>query len=83
MLRTDLLTFGVTHTVFKIAGEMHRLPAYFNNPDNITVLDWVLRDSNIQGFCFSTIYRYLYSHSKVGEDSNAILKLSGLGTTEI
>ena len=32
MLRTDLLTFGVTGTVFKIAGEMRRLPAYFDNP---------------------------------------------------
>ena len=32
-LRTDLLTFGVTGAVFKIVGEMHRLPAYFVNPD--------------------------------------------------
>ena len=32
-LRTDLLTFGVTGAVFKIAGEMRRLPAYFDNPD--------------------------------------------------
>ena len=31
-LRTDLLTFGVTGPVFKIAGEMQRLPAYFDNP---------------------------------------------------
>ena len=31
-LRTDLLTFGVTCAAFKIAGEMHRLPAYFDNP---------------------------------------------------
>ena len=31
-LRTDLLTFGVTSAVFKIAGEMCRLPAYFDNP---------------------------------------------------
>ena len=31
-LRTDLLTFGVTGAVFKIAGEMRRLPAYFDNP---------------------------------------------------
>ena len=32
-LRTDLLTFGVTSAVFKIAGEMRRLPAYFDNPE--------------------------------------------------
>ena len=32
MLRTDLLTFGVTGAVFKIASEMRRLPAYFDNP---------------------------------------------------
>ena len=31
-LRTDPLTFGVTGAVFKIAGEMRRLPAYFDNP---------------------------------------------------
>ena len=31
-LRTDLLTFGVTGAVFKIAGEMRRLLAYFDNP---------------------------------------------------
>ena len=31
-LRTDLLTFGVTGAGFKIAGEMRRLPAYFDNP---------------------------------------------------
>ena len=31
-LRTDLLIFGVTGTVFKIAGEMRRLLAYFDNP---------------------------------------------------
>ena len=33
-LRTDLLTFGVTGAVVKIAGEMHRLPPYFDNPDS-------------------------------------------------
>ena len=33
-LRTDLLTFRVTGAVFKIAGEMRRLPAYFDNPVN-------------------------------------------------
>ena len=32
-LRTDLLTFAVTGAVFKIAGEMRRLPAYFDNPE--------------------------------------------------
>ena len=31
MPTTDLLTFGVTGAVFKIAGEMRRLPAYFDN----------------------------------------------------
>ena len=31
-LRTDLLAFGVTGAVFKIASEMRRLPAYFDNP---------------------------------------------------
>ena len=30
-LKTDLLTFAVTGTVFKIAGEMRQLPAYFDN----------------------------------------------------
>ena len=34
-LRTDLLTFGVTGTVFKIAGEMCQLPAYFDNPEHL------------------------------------------------
>ena len=33
MPRTDLLTFGVTSAVFKIAGGMCQLPAYFDNPD--------------------------------------------------
>ena len=33
-LRPDLLTFGVTGTVFKIAGEIRRLPAYFDNHDS-------------------------------------------------
>ena len=32
MLRTDVLTFGVAGAVFRIAGEMRRLPAYFDNP---------------------------------------------------
>ena len=32
MLRNDLLTFGVTGVVFKIAGEMYRMLAYFDNP---------------------------------------------------
>ena len=32
MLRNDLLTLGVTGAVFKIAGEMHRMLAYFDNP---------------------------------------------------
>ena len=31
-LRTDVLKFGVTGTVFKIASLMHQLPAYFDNP---------------------------------------------------
>ena len=31
-VRTDVLTFGVTGAVFKIVGEMRRLPAYFDNP---------------------------------------------------
>ena len=31
-LRADILTFGVTGAVFKIAGKMRRLPAYFDNP---------------------------------------------------
>ena len=34
-LRTDLLTFGVTGAVFKIAGEMRWLPAYFDNPGGL------------------------------------------------
>ena len=37
-LRTDLLTFGVTGAVFNIAGEMCRLPAYFDNPDCCHIL---------------------------------------------
>ena len=32
MLKTDLLTFGLTGAGFKIAGEMRRLPAYSDNP---------------------------------------------------
>ena len=32
-LRTDLLTFRVIGAVFKIAGEMCRLPAYFDKPE--------------------------------------------------
>ena len=36
--RTDLLTFGVTGAVFKIAGEMRRLPAYFDNPADLLVM---------------------------------------------
>ena len=32
MLGTDLLTFGVADAVFKIAGEMRWLQAYFDNP---------------------------------------------------
>ena len=34
-LRTDLLTFGVTSAVFKIADEMRRLQAYFDNPGGV------------------------------------------------
>jgi len=32
-LRIDPLTFGVAGAVSKIAGEMRRLPAYYDNPD--------------------------------------------------
>ena len=32
MFRTDL-TFGVAGAVFKLAGELRQLPAYFDNPD--------------------------------------------------
>ena len=38
MLRTDLLTFGVTGAVFKIGGEMRQLLAYFDNPASIVLL---------------------------------------------
>ena len=38
MLRTDPLTFGVAGAVFRIAGEMRRLPAYFDNPGSIADL---------------------------------------------
>ena len=31
-LGTDLLAFGVTGAVFKIASEMRQMPAYFDNP---------------------------------------------------
>ena len=37
-LRTDLQTFGVTDAVIKIAGEMRRLPAYFDNPAVLSTL---------------------------------------------
>ena len=43
-LRTDLLTFGVTGAVFKIAGEMCQLPAFFDNHDeeqNVEELKYV------------------------------------------
>ena len=33
-LKTDILTFGVPGIVFGIAGEMCRLPAYFDNLSN-------------------------------------------------
>ena len=36
-LRTDLLIFGVTGAVFKIAGKMRRLLAYFDNPGGVGV----------------------------------------------
>ena len=32
-LSTDLLTFGVTGAVIKIASEMRQFPAYFELPD--------------------------------------------------
>ena len=35
-LRTDQLAFPVAGAVFRIAGEMRRLPAYFDNP----VISW-------------------------------------------
>ena len=34
MLRPELLAFWVAGAVFRIAGEMRRLPAYFDNPDS-------------------------------------------------
>jgi len=37
MLRTDLLIFGAG-AVFGIACEMRRLPAYFDNPERLTVI---------------------------------------------
>ena len=37
MLRTELLTFGVAGAVFRIAGEMRRLPAYFDNPGGVGI----------------------------------------------
>ena len=40
MLRTDLLTIIVTGAVFKIAGEMRGLPAYFDNPDELSGI-WI------------------------------------------
>ena len=44
ILRTDLLTFGVTGAVFKIAGEMRRLLAYSDNPGLGTKCPWVRND---------------------------------------
>ena len=41
-LRTDIWTFGVTGAVFKIAGEMPWLPAYFDNPAQL-----ILKTKNI------------------------------------
>ena len=38
-IRTDQLTFGVAVAVFTIAGEMRRLPAYFDNPDGYVICD--------------------------------------------
>ncbi len=34
-LRTGLLAFGVAGAVFRIAGEMRRLPAYFDNAGRV------------------------------------------------
>ena len=51
-LRTDLLTFGVTGAVFKIAGEMRRLWAYFDNPglyDQPKRLKKNLKNSSLTG----------------------------------
>ena len=42
MLRTDLLIFGLTGAVFKIAGEMRRLPAYFDNQYIIYIVLYIL-----------------------------------------
>ena len=54
-LRTDLLTFGVTGAVFKIAGEMRLLPGYFDNP----VWDKSLKVKSQNGGCRATRYIFL------------------------
>ena len=38
ILRTDLLAFGVASTVFRIADELRRLLAYFDNPNGSCAL---------------------------------------------
>ena len=50
-LRTDLLTFGVTGAVFKIAGEMRQLPAYFDNPEYLRV------PSHVVGVLLCLVFR--------------------------
>ena len=55
-LRTDLLTLGVTGAVFKIAGEMCRLPAYFDNPAN----HFFLNQNSLgweKAYCSNTTFR--------------------------
>ena len=39
MLRTNLAV-GVAGAVFGIAGEMRRLPAYFDNPGRVLYIYW-------------------------------------------
>ena len=56
-LRTDLLTFGVTGAVFKIAGEMRRLPAYFDNHEHGgTVLTEILSSNNVKNELRYSLY---------------------------
>ena len=51
-LRTNLLTFRVTGTVFKIASEMRRLPAYFDNPE-------IYAKSKMNIFCLAITSYYI------------------------
>ena len=60
-LGTDLLTFRLTGAVVKIASEMRRLLAYFDNPESLVPLvayDWV--GTEVKNKSPFKLYSYMY-----------------------